>query len=283
MGEPAGGGAAADKPWHRAIQKTALQVSESSDGKVVCCRTNDGKVEAWDIASAKRLFSESLDGLDEVLAIPGGCVIRSETAAGVITHSSEYKDLIADARAISWADGKILVAAQRKVLTFDKVGKRLAPSFDVDVGVSAISRVKDWLVLGFREGSIELIPVESSKKKPSFAFEGVPSCAVTRMMQGPEGTLVVGYENGLMGIWRLENGALLERTQLHGAVMHLAYKDNWLYAATDLGDRAVQDLSIFQKPRCALLREVWQQVPVLWEGGLPVLRKPEKNHPCNTR
>jgi len=33
----------------------------------------------------------------------------------------------------------------------------------------AISRVKDWLVLGFREGSIELIPESSKKKKGTAA------------------------------------------------------------------------------------------------------------------
>ena len=267
------------KPWQLAIEQRALRVSESNDGVLVCLHTNDHEVEAWSTRTGKRLLREKIPDLKEVLAIPGGCLVRSLSAAGIITESAGYRDLAPGAGAIGRDSRSVLVAAGRRVKVFGLSGKQEA-TYDVDVSVRSLLRVDGWIVMGFAEGSIEIVPVDPKKKKPTFAFEGVPSSAVTRMAEGPAGTLVVGYANGVVGIWSIRNGTQLHRARLHGSVVHLVMKGGKLYAATDLGDHAVMDLDIFHKPWCELLREVWRQVPVAWEKGLPERRQPSVDHEC---
>jgi hypothetical protein len=66
-------------------------------------------------------------------------------------------------------------------------------------------------------------------------------------------------------------------------VIHLHLEGDALYAATALGDFVAHDLHAFTKEYCALMREVWREVDVVWEGSLPVAREPPASHPCNRR
>ena len=70
------------------------------------------------------------------------------------------------------------------------------------------------------------------------------------------------------------------RQRLHGAVVHLALDGDNLLAATDLGGYLTFDLGIFRVPYCQLMRKVWEEVPIVWEAGLPKLRPPPTNHRC---
>ena len=74
--------------------------------------------------------------------------------------------------------------------------------------------------------------------------------------------------------------ARLDHVQLHGAVVHLVIRDNKLFAATERGDHEVLDLASFNMAYCDLLRSVWRKAPVVWEGGLPVLRSIPTSHKC---
>jgi hypothetical protein len=174
------------------------------------------------------------------------------------------------------------VAAGNRVFAFDRSGK-LQASYDAAVGVSAMAYVKDWLVLGNRDGNIELVSTRPGRKRPTFIFEDVPSSPVVRMLEGPMGTLVVGYANGLMGIWNVANGTRLEHFRLHGPVAHLLIEAGRLYAATELGDRHVVDLQVFRMDYCDLMRTVWKAVPVVWQKGLPVLQPMPVRHRCALR
>jgi hypothetical protein len=100
------------------------------------------------------------------------------------------------------------------------------------------------------------------------------------MVEGPEGTLIAGYANGLVGIWSLANGARLEHDRLHGPVTNLLRRGSRLYAATELGEHLVLDLSVFDTSYCELMRRVWEAVPVVWERGVLVLRPPPDGHRC---
>jgi hypothetical protein len=95
------------------------------------------------------------------------------------------------------------------------------------------------------------------------------------------GTVVAGFANGLWGLWDPENGALLYRGQLHGPVVHLLLQKGKLYAASELGQYDVLDVSMFDRDYCDLLREVWDRVTVTWVGGLPVLGEPPRDHLCS--
>ena len=138
-----------------------------------------------------------------------------------------------------------------------------------------------YVVVGFAEGSIELIPTDSSQPKQLYAFEQVPSSPPVRILAGPMDTLIVGYANGLLGIWNQSDGKRLAHAQLHGPVVHLLLEKGKLYAATELGSHLVWDLSAFHRDYCELVREVWQQVPVIWYEGHPTQRPPPADHRCN--
>src|SRR5262249_32676894 len=111
----------------------------------------------------------------------------------------------------------------------------------------------------------------------------VPSSPVVRLLEGPMNTLIVGYASGALGIWNQTDGTRLAYTRLHGAVVHLLIEDHKLYAATELGDSLVWDLGAFYRDYCELLKDVWAQVPVVWEGGDVVAQPPPTDHACHRR
>jgi len=51
---------------------------------------------------------------------------------------------------------------------------------------------------------------------------------------------------------------------------------------SDLADDYVVDLRAVERPYCTMLREVWQEVPYVWENGQVALRPAPANHPCGT-
>ncbi|MFH0899833.1 MAG: hypothetical protein V2A73_04310 [Pseudomonadota bacterium] len=123
----------------------------------------------------------------------------------------------------------------------------------------------------------------------------MPASAVTRIIEGPPGTLVAGYASGFLGLWSLENGALLDSAKLHGPIVHLLVErgsgsplpesalSGKLYAVTELGDYLVLDLAVLFEDYCSLIGRIWRDVPVVWERGLPVLRRPTRHACCLAR
>ena len=103
------------------------------------------------------------------------------------------------------------------------------------------------------------------------------------LLGGPSGTALIGFADGTLGIWKLDNGALLERRRLHGPVAHLLLDGAKVYAATELGATLTWDLGVLRDDYCELLRRVWREVPVVWEHGLPVRRDPPDHHRCAIR
>jgi hypothetical protein len=171
------------------------------------------------------------------------------------------------------------VAAGREVHVLGPDGAARA-SFPSDAGATAVGRAGDYLVLGFKDGNLELVPVVKNRAKPTFTFEDVPSSPVVQILPGPRGTVIFGFANGVLGLFSLENGARLEHARLHGPVIHLVLEGTTLHAASELGGHLTWNLGVFFTPYCDLLRQVWAEVPLVWEGGLPVLRAAPRRHPC---
>ncbi|MFH0900121.1 MAG: hypothetical protein V2A73_05790, partial [Pseudomonadota bacterium] len=134
-------------------------------------------------------------------------------------------------------------------------------------------------------GEIELLSLAGSspKTRPAFIFESTPASAVTRLAEGPMGTLIAGFASGDLGIWSLKNGARLDHFKLHGPLVHLLLQEDRLFAATELGSHLAMDLTVFMEEPCALLRRIWERVPISWEEGLPVLRPPPEHHRCSPK
>jgi len=140
--------------------------------------------------------------------------------------------------------------------------------------------------VGYRDGNLDVLSFgsDSGGSEPrQLTFERVPSSEVLRIAYGPKKTVIAGYANGLVAIWDGTDGTLLRRSQLHGPVVHLRLVDERLYAATELGQHLVWNLSALYSDYCELLRQVWQQVPVVWRGGRAELASPPSKHICAGR
>ncbi|MFH0903166.1 MAG: WD40 repeat domain-containing protein, partial [Pseudomonadota bacterium] len=291
-----------NKKWRRAVAERAWQAAEDASSELLCLGTardeptsepktepkiepkiepKDG-IEIWDRAKDELLATATVSKLESLIAIDNACLARADGKAIVVDREGRARVLAAQGvTAAAWDNGQILLAMPGKVLVLDPTGEgKEQASYSAGLGVTAIARADGWLVLGFKEGQMELVPIAAGQAKPSFTFEDVAPNPVVRLLEGPMGTIVAGFSGGLVGIWSLKNGTALFRAKLHGQAAHLLIKDEKLYAVTTLGDYLVLDLDVFHEPYCDLLAEVWRRVPVVWEDGLPVRRSPPATHQC---
>ena len=189
--------------------------------------------------------------------------------------------LAENASAVTWQDGAILVASNTQIIPFDAAGQAGA-AIDAEYGATAMARIGAWLVLGFSDGNLTLIPTRRGGGRPTATRSRTsPGSPVIRLVMSPMHTVIVGYESRLVGIWSLENGTRLRWAKLHGPITRLQIgADDKLYVGTELGGELVLDLAIFHMPYCELVKSVWNKVPVVWEGGLPVSRPAPLDHRC---
>ncbi len=281
--------------WRTAIEERSRWASSASarpgeSGEVLCVHTTQDELEMWHLGRDEPLGPpRSIQGLRQVLAVPGGCVARDKTSVSLYRAGQPPQPLSVPGltQGVSYSTGQILVVAERDVRAFSPAGDAVA-DYPVGVGarVVALSPVpgrpeSNWLVVGYRDGNIELVPTSADMKRPTFSFEQVPASPPMTILVGPMHTLIVGYANGLLGMWNQLDGSRLAFARLHGPVVHTRIVADKLYAATSLGRSMVWDLSVFHNERCDLLREVWQEVPVVWEQGQPVAASPPDGHRCS--
>ncbi len=122
----------------------------------------------------------------------------------------------------------------------------------------------DVVVLGYQDGFVEVRAGGATVQ-----LEGTAPSPVRALAWGPMKTLVVGHAGGMVALYSLATGALLHSEALHGAVAHLRELANpcRLYAATELGDETLLDLSVFDRPYDELLTSVRGAIKVVWDGG----------------
>ncbi len=261
--------------WRQAVIDRARAAAVSPDGGGLCLLTPGGELELWDAVGDRIRRSESAEGLAQVLATDVGCVVAGGT--GAVLHPF-------DGPARVLADGPAVVATDPDglwLLTPTAIEHRgpegavLATHPPAPGAVAALS-VGDRLLLGFGDGTLEF----AGDRGDEGVFADTPASPVVALAAGPEGTVAAGYANGVMGLWEVEGGARLESVRLHGPVVHLRYGDSTLRAASELGDHVVLDLAALEQEYCALMRSVWERVPVSWaangaeKAGIPA------GHPC---
>ncbi len=276
-----------ERAWRRAAQAAR---TASLDATTACTISAGDRFEMWDLGDAQaadRLsLQKHIDGLTQVLAFDGGCAVLAAGEVTLYHHQGLPRTIAADATALGRAhgDGKeqLLVAAGGQVRVFETSGldRERLPA---DVGVTALTRLRhgdtDSIAVGYRDGTVELTAAGASERR-TLALEQVSSSQVVQMLQGPAGTLILGYADGLLGLWDVRTGARLDAVKLHGGLAHAAVHAGKLYVVTELGDHLAWDLSIFHADYCGLLKDVWDEVPVAWEDGRPTLKAPPKDHPC---
>jgi len=264
--------------WKEALggyPRTAVRTESGA----VCALDWDGTLSRWSAAKpSSQKVSVSADAR-ELLALGDACVVVSEKEGVTAYRDDGLHPLIAsDVSAVSASDGALLVVSGNEIRMVDEHGAELR-RWRADVGVSAVARADGNLLLGYGDGSIEVLS-EAGDKLQEQRFEGLPSSPVARMAAGPMGSVIAGYADGTLGVWSLEGGVRLAVRKLHGAVTHLLFAEHRLFATTDLGDHGSIDFGTLQQDYCEVLRDVWSHVPVTWESGRAVLAPAPKGHRC---
>jgi WD40 repeat protein/tRNA A-37 threonylcarbamoyl transferase component Bud32 len=274
-------GATASPPvhaWRKAIEAAARHAAASGD--VLCVRTFDGKLQLWSMQADERAFERPVADLRGVRAHPRGCLVLAGTELKLYASAGgDERVLASDVQAFTIDGDDVLTAGDARVSVWSPDGVARG-GHDVPRGVTAMARIEGWLVVGLRTGQLALVAPAGSPTKPSPSFVSTPSTAVIDVLPGPRGTFIAGFADGFVGVWHLRSGALLESAPLRGAAVHLLYKDQRLYAASELGDTRVLDLSLYEASYCDLMQTVWSRTPLVWEGDAAVARAPPTTHPC---
>jgi len=266
--------------WRRAIVERARVTSEYAPAGLLCLASYAGDLELWDMGADRQLFEKGVSGVNQLVAIADGCIALVGSQARRYDRSGAYVPLIErDATALSLQGRQILVAGERSVVAFTLAGESTA-SYRTDVGVTAIASTPSWLVAGYRDGNVELVSLQTGQRRASFSLEEVPASAVSRLLVVGDSSLVVGYDNGLLGVWDLVSGKRFDQVRLHGPIVHLLASGDVLFAVSELGNSVVWDLSVLTADYCELMRQVWHEVPVVWASGAPVPQPPPTGHRC---
>jgi WD40 repeat protein/serine/threonine protein kinase len=266
--------------WRARLAARGHLAAQSPKGELICLQHFDGTLQLWQRERDQLLWERKLSLATRLIALDGACTLIVDNKLLVVDRQQGVARTVAsDVSAMANQGSDLLLATGTDILRLDGLGQRKS-SYPGAPAVSALALFRDHLALGYRDGAIDLFPVAHQTTKKSFAFEGVPARAVTRIIAGPPGTLVAGYSNGFTGIWSTSNGALLDSVQLHGAIAHLLYQDNVLHILSALGQGHVIDLTLFGLSYCQLLDQVWRRVPVIWEQGVPTVKGPAAEHAC---
>ncbi len=271
--------AATDARWRRAVEQRASLARVDDAGTTMCMQTTAGALEIWSLERDERLSTTPLAYSSQMVALPGACLVLADDGRALLSTPGGERALTEGATAVARDGDRLWVAAPPGVVTFAADGRR-AGAVGADVGITAIARTGDLLALGFREGAVELVRPETGERVRGVEFEDLPSSAVVALRPGPRGTLIAGYASGDLGIWSLDDGSRLTARHLHGPLLHLRLVGHRLIAATELGDYATLDLAVFDLDYCALMRQVWGDVSVVWEAGRPVAAPPPLDHRC---
>lgn len=265
--------------WRQAVENKARFAVEEPSRKWLCLQTYADELEIWDMAYDKLLGRIRLPQIKKILATPHGCLTLAKDVVQLHHPKHATQELAREVSAMDWSGGLISLAIKKQIQLFSLSGKQLA-TYPADLGVTSLLNTAEWIVLGYKDGNLELIPKSTNRSKPTFSFESIPNSPVLNIIEGPQGILIVGFANGIVGLWSLQNGSQLIQSKLHGPVIHLQLQGSKLYMGTALGDYWSLDLGIFNVPYCELIKQIWSKVPVVWENGLLVLQPPPKNHHC---
>ncbi|MFH0903280.1 MAG: protein kinase [Pseudomonadota bacterium] len=261
--------------WRSALEQRARHASEDHDSHTLCVRTESGHLEMWDTAADSQLLAIPIESIRDVLAVNGKCLLLANDRALLYDRDGKLEEIAAPVpvSAISRDDGEALVLADREAVRIDPAsGKRTTTA--IPRGATAAVTAGRWLAVGLEGGGIELTAAgaPSSEAPPAVSFQGTAATPVRRLVVGPAGTLAAGYADGTLNIWRFENGLLLDSIKLHGPIADLLVSGDTLYAASELGHFTAQSLRVFQDSYDSVLSDIVSQIPVVWEGGMPISR-----------
>jgi WD40 repeat protein len=265
--------------WAAAVGQEARQADLAPEGDRLCLAGHDGAVELWATDRDERLARQELGEVRDLLATPEGCLVRTDARAVWLAPGAAPRVLAQEVTAIARDRAELLMACGGEVLVFSEGGD-LRATLPGSRGATALARSGGRLILGHAHGGVQVLAQPGGREAATFSLVDTPASQVMRLLPGPMSTVVIGFADGQLGVWDLHDGARLTSARLHGAVDELLFSGPELLAASELGDHTRLDLGVFDLDRCGLMRQVWREVPSVWQNGRARLRAPPAGHAC---
>ena len=259
--------------------------------------SDQDEVELWDASTDLRKWSTEVQGVQEILATPNGCILRTNTEligydeAGTARHyalgADRDKEGSEPVTAMSVVGSEVLAASGDQISRHRLNGERTA-TYKLTKGISALSLIPakpnqaGTLVIGFDDGSVETLDLGSLDYGYNTQVVIQRSAKVTRIIPVQGGLIAIGMANGWAGLWDSSSRRLLDHVELHGSIAHLLAEDGQVHVASDLGDAHSWNVEVFGRDLCQLTRDMWSAVPVKWLYGRAVFMDPPQQHPCHS-
>lgn len=144
-----------------------------------------------------------------------------------------------------------------------------------------VQRIGNLLYLGTEDHAFDVLDITREGSLQTRRYE--EHWSPTLLTAGPGGTLLVGTDNGTIGVWDATLGVRLMSKKLHGSVDFLYVRGGDVYAQTDIGDTAHWNLGLLALDRCDALRKIWKDTPYVSEAGTIVRRGAPALHECSVR
>ena len=268
--------------WQRRVVDHAWLASAHPTAAALCLLTHDDRLELWDRRADRLLFSRTQSKGRAVAALPGGCAVLTKDALALHLAAQPSPRQLGRGpmRSMAVQGSRLLVAERARLTIYHASDARVLHQRALPDHVSALVLAGKQLVLGHGGGLVQRITVDAQGRRSTDDLEDAARAPVARLITAPGDLLVGGFWHGTVALWDLRTLALLHKVQLHGQLIHLTYLDGKVYAATDLGDHRVLDVSALTMPRCALLRRVWRQAPLEPRGTAQSDHSPDQAHPC---
>lgn len=286
----------ADAAWRRAVEQRVFRASAASDdGAWLYLLTDDDQLEVWNRAEDRRHTRRPIGAGAYVWAREDGCLLwwpdpgENYLGTGTVQRQPLEGDPVrlAEHARVAGFDaprGWILVTSEGAIQAFDDAGA-LQHGWPVAHAIQAATVVGDRLALGQANGTISLVSLDDGAALESFQLPMDHATQERRLWSlepGPAGSLITTTTNGFVGVWDLEARDLLLSVKLHGIPVHRSFAGQTLLLATHVGDAAALDLGALGADYCALMQQVWQGAPAVWDGGRVVPRVPPGDHRCAT-
>jgi hypothetical protein len=277
--------------WQRLIEQRGTEFAVGNRGALLCALVRESTAAgrsanvliAWDLGSDTERFRHAIDGADKLLVADDACVVLSGGEVSRFTDQGRTQMVKGHARVLSQVGSESWVVAQQVLYRLDRRGAIVSKS-QVDVDVTAVGGAGDAVLVGQRGGSVQLLPQgpgsAQERGRELRAFSDTASDAVTLIEPGPGNTVIVGFANGMYGVWNRQ-GMRLQRGQIHGAVLYAVPGDRQsIWLISDVGESALLEMDVYRKPYCQLMEEVWRGAAVTWDGERLVQQPRPNAHPC---
>jgi WD40 repeat protein len=277
--------AGAGEAWRAAVAAEAEWADVSSDGRLVCVALAGWRgVSLWDRAADRELRRERLPDGETLLrralvAAPDGCAgvfgatdgRRSEVR---LVGPAVTRVLVEGGVAVTADGSELFVATADEILRLDRE-RRVVDRMPGVAGAWRLVPVGDEVLVATADEGIGT----AAPGRPARLHLDIPRATLEHATAGPAGTVALAFIDGHVGLWSLATGERLGGRKLESAVA-VAYAGGHLYALTEAGERVAIDASVFERPYCELLAEVWRAVPVAWRDRAPAAEPPPREHAC---